>query len=270
MLYFPQKLKVLNGNTLKLIACITMLIDHATAGIMIPAAKYHRLPQGVSSDTINLIYQVLRGIGRIAFPIFCFLLVEGFLHTKSRQRYALGLLIFGIISEPFYDVTFYAEVEEFNINIFQVLKANTEVLDERCNVYFTLFIGLIVLWAIEKSFYLYKELELPIYLSYILSASAITLGIIVAELAHTDYHGYGVGLIVALYAFRFFYPLNLLAGYFSICTLSTEYLSFTGFLLLLLYNGKRGRKLGNLKYAFYAFYPVHIYLIYVIRCLVYG
>ena len=265
-----EKMKKLNGHSLKLIACLTMLIDHATAGIMIPTARHGLLPEDIPYDTLNLYYRILRGIGRVAFPIFCFLLVEGFVHTKNRLRYALGLLIFGVISEPFYDVTFFAETGEFNINIFKVLKANRDILSDHCNVYFTLFISLLVIWGIKKSFYLYKELQLPIWLSYIFSCCAIATGIVTAELFHTDYHGFGVALIVVLYVLRLIVPLNLIAGYFSICTLSTEYLSFTGFMLLLLYNGKRGRPLGKLKYAFYAFYPVHIFLIYLIRCLIYG
>ncbi|MCR5403015.1 MAG: conjugal transfer protein TraX [Butyrivibrio sp.] len=265
----PENLKKLNGNCLKLIACLTMLIDHATAGIMIPAARNGLLPDDIPYTTLNLYYRILRGIGRVAFPIFCFLLVEGFIHTKNRLRYALGLLIFGFISEPFYDVTFFAEKEEFNLNIFEVLSANRGILFDHCNVYFTLFIGLIVIWAIEKSFYLYKELQLPIWLSYVFSCCAIATGIVIAELLHTDYHGFGVALIVVLYVLRYIVPLNLFAGYMSICTLSTEYLAFTGFLLLLLYNGKRGRALGRMKYAFYIFYPLHIYLIYLIRCLVF-
>lgn len=265
-----EKIKLLNGNTLKIIACITMFIDHATAGIMIPVSRNGLFPGSYTYATLNMYYRILRGIGRVAFPVFCFLLVEGFIHTKNRLRYALSLLIFGLISEIFYDVTFFAETEEFNINIFEVLKANSAILADHCNVYFTLFIGLLVIWAVDRSFYLYRELRLPIFLSYILSAAAIATGIVVAELLHTDYHGFGVGLIAILYILRLYSPVNLIAGYLSICTLSTEYLSFTGFILLAFYNGKRGRNLGLLKYAFYAFYPVHIYLIYVLRCLLYG
>ena len=264
-----EGLKKINGLTLKVIACIVMLLDHLTAGIMLPAIKAGLYPDSIPFETIKLIYNILRGIGRNAFPIFCFLIVEGFIHTKNRLRYALGLLIFGFISEPFYDVTFLAEKEEFNLNIFKVLSANRDILADHCNVYFTLFIGLVVIWAIEKSFYLYKELQLPIWLSYVFSCCAIATGIVTAELLRTDYHGFGVALIVVLYVLRLASPLNLFAGYLSICTLSTEYLAFTGFLLLLMYNGKRGRALGRMKYVFYIFYPLHIYLIYVIRCLVF-
>ena len=69
-------MKKISGNTLKLIACITMFIDHVTAGIMLPVVREGLYPDSVSFDTLNIIYKILRGIGRNSFPIFCFLLVE--------------------------------------------------------------------------------------------------------------------------------------------------------------------------------------------------
>ena len=64
--------KKLNGNLLKLIACFTMLIDHATAGIMLPMIRDGLYAGGLTNHELNLIYKILRGIGRTAFPIFCF------------------------------------------------------------------------------------------------------------------------------------------------------------------------------------------------------
>ncbi len=89
-----DKLRKINGNTLKLIACISMLIDHFAAAFIVPVFNNGFYDGDLSFETINTIYRILRGIGRTAFPIFCFLLVEGFIHTKDRLRYALSLFIF--------------------------------------------------------------------------------------------------------------------------------------------------------------------------------
>ena len=79
--------------------------ENATAGIMLPVVRAGFYPDSIPFDTLNIIYKILRGIGRNSFPIFCFLLVEGFIHTKSRLRYALSLLIFGFISSIFGFIT---------------------------------------------------------------------------------------------------------------------------------------------------------------------
>ena len=213
-------MKRINGNTLKVIACIVMLLDHLTAGIMLPAVRAGLYPDSISFDRIKLIYDILRGIGRNSFPIFCFLLVEGFIHTKSRLRYALSLLLFGIISEPFYDVLFYAKNDVFNINFFECFSANLDHIWEKSNVYFTLLIGLLVIWAAEYFLdSLREKLSFPLWVSYVLSAVVLGLGIYVAEIAHTDYHGYGVFLIFVFYILRNFSPVNIIGAYLSIVSL---------------------------------------------------
>ncbi|WP_026520597.1 TraX family protein [Butyrivibrio sp. FCS006] len=264
-------MKRINSNTLKVIACLVMLLDHLTAGIMLPVVKAGLYPDDIPFEKIKLIYDILRAIGRNAFPIFCFLIVEGFIHTKSRLRYALSLLLFGLISEPFFDVTFFAKKEVFNINFFECLSANLDHIWDRCNVYFTLLIGLLVIWAadffIDK---LREKFPVPLWVSYTLAGLSCGLGILVAERIHSDYHGFGVGLIFIFYLLRYQSPLNLVAGYLELSFLGTEYYALPSFVLLYCYNHKRGRKIGKLKYLFYAFYPVHIFLIYVLRCLMYG
>ena len=264
-----DRFKRIDGNTLKIIACLSMLVDHITAGII-----FFVLTKGLCEiahyDQLKMIYYILRKVGRTAFPIFCYLLVEGYTHTSNRLRYALSLFIFGLISEIPFDVAFYAREDVFNLNIIQVLKANQDRLNSHCNVYFTLLIGLLVIWAMDKLFCLLKETKLPGFVTYIFSAIPLVIGILLAEKMHTDYHGYGVTLIAIFFVFRNYNPIDILAGYLFICNFSTEAFSFPGFILLFFYNKKRGRKLGSLKYAFYAFYPVHIILIYIVRCLIYG
>ena len=88
----------ISGSTLKIIAIITMLIDHIGAVVIAPV-MIQRSGNLYMEDDLYGIYSLLRTIGRIAFPIFCFLLVEGFVHTRNVKRYAIRLGLFAIISE---------------------------------------------------------------------------------------------------------------------------------------------------------------------------
>lgn len=84
---------VMSGFVLKLLAVVIMLVDHL-------AVVFGR--QGIGSpETLNY----MRALGRVAFPIFCFLVVEGAIHTKDKLKYFIRLIVFGIISELFYDMT---------------------------------------------------------------------------------------------------------------------------------------------------------------------
>lgn len=77
--------KVLNSEAVKIIALVTMLIDH------IGYIMYGHIDTGV--------YNVLRGIGRISFPLFAFLIAEGFFYTKDEKKYLLRIMSFAFISE---------------------------------------------------------------------------------------------------------------------------------------------------------------------------
>lgn len=87
-----MKPKGISQETLKLIACVTMLIDHIGATLVAPtdAIYYANVELYTAMAWVNL---VMRCIGRIAFPIFCFLLVEGAHHTRNPRKYALRLAI---------------------------------------------------------------------------------------------------------------------------------------------------------------------------------
>ena len=80
--------KPLNGIHLKLIACAAMFIDHACKALF------------RGNPTANILSGT---VGRIAFPIFAYLVLEGFLHTRSRKKYAFNLLIAALVSEIFFD-----------------------------------------------------------------------------------------------------------------------------------------------------------------------
>ena len=79
--------KGLSQEGLKILACVTMLVDHA-------ALLFGGSPW-------------LRAIGRLAFPIYCFLLTEGIRHTRDVRRYLSRLLFAAIVSEPIYDLVLY-------------------------------------------------------------------------------------------------------------------------------------------------------------------
>ena len=92
--------RIFNSARLKRIAIVTMAIDHGAACLIFNSLIRPHIPISRTGSLWNLyqFYLFLRAVGRTAFPIFCFLLVEGFVHTHSRLRYIIRLLLFGLIS----------------------------------------------------------------------------------------------------------------------------------------------------------------------------
>lgn len=230
---------VLNGSTLKIIAIITMLIDHIGAVILeygFITAYQNGLPGALSYEATYRIWQIdriLRTIGRISFPIFCFLLVEGFIYTSNRKRYLGRLAIFALISEIPFDLCFNFHILEFTYQ----------------NVMFTLLIGLLTITLMEESRKKYPALAL-------LPAAA---GLLLGYVMQTDYDWKGVLLIIVFYLFHSFPLEKTVAG--CLCLLWEAKACFA-FIPINMYNGKRGRKI---KYFFYLFYPVHLLLLFFIR-----
>lgn len=228
-------MKGVSGSTLKMIAIITMLIDHIGAAVL---ARLLIIGQG--GQMTYQIYLVLRTIGRIAFPIFCFLLVEGFEHTKDRRKYALRLIGFALISEVPFDLAFSSTMLEF----------------EHQNVFFTLFIGLLTIQgfhAVEE-----KTEWTPLIRGFLLSL-IMFVGMAAAYFLHTDYDAKGVMCIVALYVFRKVRGAQILAGCVAFGWWEIE--ALVAFIPIAFYNGKRG---WNLKYVFYLIYPVHLLVLYLV------
>lgn len=128
------------GSTLKLIAIFTMLIDHTAAVVLNQILVSHRFFNIYSRASMDgnylqmyQIYGWMRNIGRIAFPIFCFLLVEGFVHTSNKRKYAVRLGVFALVSEIPFDLAFYGKV----------------LFNRHQNVFFTLFIGFLAVWGFQ-------------------------------------------------------------------------------------------------------------------------
>ncbi|WP_430601948.1 hypothetical protein IGJ02_002117 [Enterococcus sp. DIV0724b] len=226
--------RFLSGSQLKWIAVVAMFLDHTAKIISFPpSAMSVPFAPGPTplSETLQVFFRVFIIFGRLAFPIFCFLLVEGFLHTSNTKRYLIRLSLFAFISEIPYDLAFSHQLID--------LKSQ--------NVFFTLLIGLLVIIGLKK---LSARSITTITLSLIL----IGIGIFLAEWFHTDYGGWiGVLLIVILYLFRDFRLAKCLLG--AGVLLQNSLFGPTAFLPIYFYNGKRGKQW---KYFFYWFYPVHL------------
>ena len=240
----------ISGSWLKLIAVITMTIDHLAACIIYGMLVWHVLPFGMSFNKLYKIYEVMRAIGRQAFPIYCFLLVEGYLHTRDVRKYLLRLLAFGLVSELPFDRAF----------------TGTWLDLYHQNVYFTLALGLLAV-------FLWDHLTQGDFLACAwwrkgaapLSAAALAYA---AEFCHTDYGWIGVAVIAAMYVFRKRGWLRFLAsGAALLASNVLEAASFPDFLLFRFYNGTRGRQP---KYFFYVFYPAHLALLALTRFLFIG
>ena len=218
--------------TLKIIAIIAMAIDHIGA-VLVPGNTTY--------------YLICRGIGRLAFPIFVFLLIEGFYHTKNVRKYLLRLGVFAMISEVPFDLAFYKGVDLVHQNIF-----------------LTLFLGLFMvsLMHIVRNKSGFNKITKDI----ICIVLVIMVGAI-AELLAVDYGCVGILLIALFYFFRgenlylgasILFAMILLWIYYGV---DIYLLAVFAIIFIRKYNGKKGK---SIKYAFYAFYPTHLILLYFI------
>ncbi|MCR5501837.1 MAG: conjugal transfer protein TraX [Lachnospiraceae bacterium] len=240
-----EKSSGLSGSTLKIIAEITMLIDHTAATILERYLddkgvdlSFSHIGDG-SLGSLQILYFAMRLIGRIAFPIFCFLLVEGFYYTHHLLRYSGRLFLFALISEIPFDLAI----------------SDKWISWKYQSVYWTLLIGLLTLWGIEAVKIALRKRSKGFRI-FVESLVAIA-GMAVALLLRTDYSAAGVLTIVLMYDFRKNRSAQMAIGCTSLCLFSSIF-EFTAYLTIPLvrkYNGKRGLEL---KYLFYAFYPVHL------------
>lgn len=224
-----------SGSTLKLIAVVTMLIDHVAAAVLA-----RLIITGQGTQTLYQIYLGMRDIGRIAFPIYCFLLVEGFEHTRNRKKYALRLFLFALVSEVPFDLAFSGTLLEFGYQ----------------NVFFTLLVGLLTIMAFDA---VYTKSEWHQAVRVVLLVVIAAGGMCLAYLMQTDYDAMGVMVILVLYLTRKIRGLQILAGCLAFCW--WELPAIVAFIPIAFYNGKRGLKI---KYLFYAFYPLHLLILYLV------
>lgn len=206
--------------TLKMIAIISMVIDHI---------GYIFLESGTTQ------YAVFRGIGRIAFPIFCFLIVEGFHHTRSHVNYLIRLCIFALLSEIPFDLAFrgtWFDLSHQNVFITLALGLSSIFCLEEMNNRRLFVIPLVIMWA-------------------------------AAYLVHCDYGIGGVLLINMFYLTKKspWMRVVLAALIMYIFYGPTELCGLIALPLIMLYNGKHG---ASLKMVFYWFYPVHLLVLHLL------
>ena len=243
---------------LKIIAIISMLIDHTTV------ALYEVIP-GEMWD----IYDVGRWIGRTAFPLFCFMIVEGYYHTRNKWRYLGSLIFLAFISELPFDA---------------LIENNGFVLEfSSQNVFFTLALGLFAIIIIDG---INEKIE-NIFLSKIFQFVVVLLILFVSLQLSADYGIVGVVLILFIYYFEKMQAglakinekfasdktkfvlagiavLIWLISYDFLAGRVSESFGFPAVVLIMLYNGQRGSyKIP--KYVFYFFYPVHLIILCLIR-----
>jgi hypothetical protein len=300
--------KGLTGSTLKIIAITVMFIDHFAAIVLYRYLEsvYPTLnvPLNTKVQILILVNYIMRLIGRLGFPIFCFLLIEGFGYTRNRRKYAGRLALFALLSEIPFDLAFNKAVLEITYQ----------------NVFFTLLVGLLTIWGLDVFLQSRKEkttVKKDVVLQFIGAAAITAAGMAVAEVLRTDYAAVGVGTIAAMYLVRQNYHAwagivcaiafagrmlqynslqyeNLISGLVLLvvlmgivilcrkkkdntramlagCSVLTiampiEFTAYATVPMIAAYNGKRGLRL---KYVFYLFYPVHILLLWLV-CVVLG
>ena len=309
------KKKGISGSTIKIIAIVAMLIDHIAAVVltrqMVATGYLEAIESGVYEEvmgwlTDNLVlyyaYDIMRMIGRLGFPIFCFLLVEGFQRTKNVKMYLARLGIFALISEVPFDLALTGSAFDLSYQ----------------NVFFTLFLGLFTLCAFDY----FEKNELNKILRWVFNATgalfpaayiticlanlagvqeistiliacgiiciAIAIGLVIygkkkgthslqilcadvtvlmmvmylADLLYTDYSGMGVLTIVVMYLFRKRKVISMTAGCVVLTIMSLS--EITAFFALIPVALYNGKRGIKMKYFFYAFYPVHLLILYLV------
>lgn len=231
----------LTGNQLKILGIVAVLIDNIGAvviqgGILhgTDMALYQAVLLTPSGHYWVIVGQVCRYIGRLAFPIFAYLTAEEFVHTRDRRWYGVRMLLFAMLAEVPFDLAVY----------------HTVFYPHYQNMMFTLFVGIMVMAAMESTHKLW------------LQTAALTAGCALSWVLQFDYNVVGVLLIAAMYWFRHNDTAQLTAGV-GICaveSISCYCVSALAYVPILLYNGRRGA--FQLKYLFYVFYPAHFLALY--------
>ena len=212
---------MIDRSVLKWIAVLTMVIDHVGA-ILFPDQIWMRV------------------IGRVAFPIYAYCLAEGFRYTSDYRRYLGRLALFAILSEIPFDLAFYGVPFSF----------------AHQNVFFTLTLGLILLWVLERC----RE-------QLLLCAGAFAVLCFLAQALHMDYGAGGLLMVFAFYlaqqgtspwiGWGIFVFINLF-GYAG----GLQWAAIIALLPIGLYSGKAGKKKQRF---FYWIYPLHLLLLWVIE-----
>ncbi len=218
----------LTAFDIKIWACIFMLIDHI---------GFFFFPDQI----------IFRMIGRLCFPLFAFMIANGFFFTHNRLKYLLRLAIFGTVIQIPYWLFF---------------------TDNTLNIFFTLSLGLASIWLWDSG-----KKQGPALAFLLVAACAVA-----AELIHADYGAYGVLLIFFAYLFFNNMPklvwswviiniADFLIKYFLVAGGAYNFINYIQplALLSLLFLHKYNRKEGvKAPLLFYIFYPAHLGALYLI------
>ena len=235
----------LTAAVLHIIAMTLMLMDHLWATLL-PAREW------------------LTCAGRVAFPIFAFMAVEGYFHTRSFKKYILRMLLFAVLSEIPFDLMY----------------GGTWFYPVHQNVLWTFLLGLLGVWLMEQ---VRKKGKTWMYL--LVCVVVVPAGLVLGTLCMVDYYGVGVltvfvfyflhgrkwwcflGQLAALYWLNvellggLMYPVQLFGMEFELCQ---QGLALLALIPIWLYHGRQGYHSKPFQYLCYAFYPVHMLLLVVV------
>nr|WP_187142664.1 TraX family protein [Acetivibrio ethanolgignens] len=210
-----------------MIAIIAMTLDHIGVFFVVPP-----------------VYFLFRVIGRVAFPIICFLIAEGFVRTKSVRKYILRLSVLAVVSEPIVDKCFYG----------------TFFYSQSQSVLILFVIALFALYISKKVDDKYDESN---FVRILLRTLIILLTSVIIYVCKTEYGILGFFMIISSYYFRKKLPVLIAAllacNFFFLDPIQ----AFGGVAVIpiILYKGKQGRKMGLWMYFYY---PIHIIALYIV------
>lgn len=246
----------LSGLVLKMTAFITMFIDHAGRGIVYHLVRYRGAYMSEAAvDRLRTLYTLMRAVGRMAFPLFCFLLVEGCIHTRSIKKYMGRLLLFAIIAEIPFDLMLYLRFPDHSYQ----------------NVLWTLLLGAAMIAFTERFISPLGERGLRVELVFCLKCAVAFVFGYISYLAKTDYSYKGIALIFVLYIFHSYRGFREIAGFCVFYSLTQKIWFIPSFIMMYFYSpvrkaeGERGvlGRIFDSRFS-YVLYPAHMLLFYLI------
>lgn len=229
----------MTGANLKRIALISMLIDHFAVAILFQGISLNSFHFSADINYLaQLLYSPLRMLGRLAFPLYIYLLIEGFHHTSSRVNYFKRMAVLCIVSEVPYDLALTNQMFDWNHQ----------------NIFFQLMLLMILFYFLEK-FEIQPGKKLL----------ALFPIMILAEYARIDYGMFGIiaGFIMyEAYGSKVREGLSVIPAF--LFSYQSYFVYFSG-ILIYLYNGERGRV--NKHFHYWA-YPGHLFFYYLFRRLI--
>lgn len=223
------------SEKLKKIAMGTMFIDHAAVALI-----YNCGLDGVSPflETLGI---AMRLIGRMAFPLYAFLLVQGFMYTRDWKKYVVRVAMFAVISEIPYNL----------------VAGKSMLYPAGQNTMFTMLVGLLCMKILSGLEAFARRIG-GLWQFWVELVLVAGIGGMVAEICHLDYGMYGILLLMVFYMFRFRPVEQLMGGCAVLFLMYQNFYAFAAWIAIFFisnYNGERGRKMGRLPYVFY---PAHL------------